>query len=70
MNPFSKRNRRHRPGERRVSRVPLQLLGAASLFLVLGACARSGGPEDVKPTATTAFHSSQPGVVQGPARQP
>lgn len=70
MNTYSRRNRRHRPSERRVSDVALQLLGAASLFLVLGACARSDGPEDVKPTATTAFHSSQPGVAQAPARQP
>lgn len=68
MNPFSTSNSRQRPDEQRVSRIGL--LGAASFVLALGACVHSGGPEDVKPTATTALHTPQPGTPQTPARQP
>ncbi|WP_162878212.1 hypothetical protein [Trinickia diaoshuihuensis] len=36
---------------------------AAGLALALGACARSG-VDDVKPTATTAYHSGEAGAPQ------
>lgn len=39
-----------------------RMLGAATLALALGACAQTG--DDVKPTATTAYHSTQPGTAQ------
>jgi len=39
------------------------LLCSAGLALALAACAHSGF-DDVKPTATTAYHSAQPDAVQ------
>jgi len=61
MNPFSPRDTRHARGSRRRHGVPL--LCSAGLALALAACAHSGF-DDVKPTATTAYHSAQPGAVQ------
>lgn len=43
-------------------------LGLVSAALALGACAQQG-LDDVKPTATTAYHSSQPAAPQ-PAPAP
>jgi hypothetical protein len=36
-----------------------RVVGAAGLLLVLAACVQQG-PEYVKPTATTAYHTPQP----------
>lgn len=43
--------------------------GAAGLILALAACAQHG-PEDVKPTATTAYHTPQSDTPQPQAPQP
>lgn len=43
-------------------------VGAAGLILALAACMQRGGPEDVKPTATTAYRTPQPDAPQ-PASQ-
>lgn len=39
------------------------VVGAAGLILALAACAQHG-PENVKPTATTAYHTPQPEAPQ------
>lgn len=69
MNPLSQRGsstaRMSRPGRDAVRR------GAAgiALALTLGACAPHG-PDYVKPSATTAYRTTQPGGLQPPAPQP
>ncbi|MDG0023701.1 hypothetical protein [Trinickia sp. Y13] len=46
----------------------LRSLGLASAALALGACAQQG-LDNVKPTATTAYHSSQPSAPPAPAAE-
>ncbi len=67
MNPFSPRDSRPMRGSRRARGV--QALYSAGFALALAACAHSG-LDDVKPTATTAYHSAQPDAVQPDAAQP
>ena len=43
----------------------VRIVGAAGLALALGACDQSG-LDDVKPTATTAYHSAAPAAQQPP----
>jgi predicted small lipoprotein YifL len=50
-------------GQRRLA------LGAAGLVLALAACAQQG-PEYVKPTATTAYHTPQPEATPGAPAPP
>jgi hypothetical protein len=60
MNELSQRNARP------ARATPLVALGvAAGCVLALAACAH-GGPDDVKPTATTAYHSVQPATPPSP----
>jgi hypothetical protein len=47
----------------------LQVLYSGGFVLALAACAHDG-LDDVKPTATTAYHSGQPDEVQPQAAPP
>ena len=64
MNPFSPGDSQHAGSSRRTRGV--QVLYSAGFVLALAACAHDG-LDDVKPTATTAYHSGQPDTVQPPA---
>jgi hypothetical protein len=67
MNPFSTGDSRHVGRSRRMR--GLQVLYSGGFVLALAACAHDG-LDDVKPTATTAYHSGQPDAVQPPAAPP
>lgn len=64
MNAFSTGDSRHAGHSRRMRGV--QVLYSAGFVLALTACAHDG-LDNVKPTATTAYHSGQPDAAQPPA---
>ncbi|TAM49582.1 MAG: hypothetical protein EPN57_24270 [Paraburkholderia sp.] len=47
----------------------IRVLGLVSAALALGACAQDG-LDNVRPTATTAYHSSQPSAPPAPSAEP